>query len=407
MGQLWLLGPLAWRNLWRNPRRTLITLAVVAIGVWSILSFDVMFKAWTRSSLEESLRLLTGEGQIHAPGYLDDPGVGHAMAEPSGALLKTLNGPAVAAWAPRVRVPAIIRSEYRTRAVTLLGVEPAAERRVSDLPGQMLQGRYLAGDDEAGIVIGRDLAAKLETRLGKRVIVMTQAADGHLAEVGLPIVGLFGNVTPAQDEYVFVGLRNAQSTLGLNGQLSEIAFDAGPRAELETSVQTLQRAAPGLDVESWMALSPLASTIEQYSKSYTGVWLMVMFVLMAIGIVNTQLMAVFERTREFGLLQALGMRPALIVAQVVLESALLIGVGVLAGVGLMLATVLPFTNGLDLGGLAAGSEMAGGGSVLYPTLEPGDAIASALIVWVLGVATTLWPARTAARIAPVVAMGAA
>jgi len=406
MDRLWLLGPLAWRNLWRNPRRTLITLAVVAVGVWSILSFDVMFKAWGQSSLEESLRLLTGEGQIHAAGYLDDPGVGHSMPYPTGALLRTLTGPAVGAWSPRVRVPAIIQSEYRTRAITLLGVEPSAERRVSDLPGQMLAGRYLANDREIGIVIGADLAVKLKTRLGKRVIVMAQAADGHLAEVGLPIIGLFGNTTPAQDEYAFVGLNAAQSTLGLNGRLSEIAFDAGPHAKLEDTVATLQRAAPSLDTETWMALSPLAYTMEQFSTSYTAIWLLVMFVLMAIGIVNTQLMAVFERTREFGLLQALGMRPATIIAQVMLESALLIGVGVIAGIVLMVVTLLPFTNGLSLGFLSAGSEMAGGGGVLYPRLDPVDTVVYAAIVWVLGVLTTLWPARTAARTPPVVAMAA-
>jgi ABC-type lipoprotein release transport system permease subunit len=406
MDRLWLLGPLAWRNLWRNPRRTLITLAVVAVGVWSILSFDVMFKAWGQSSLEESLRLLTGEGQIHAAGYLDDPGVGHSMPYPTGALLRTLTGPAVGAWSPRVRVPAIIQSEYRTRAITLLGVEPSAERQVSDLPGQMLAGRYLANDSEIGIVIGADLAVKLKTRLGKRVIVMAQAADGHLAEVGLPIIGLFGNTTPAQDEYAFVGLNAAQSTLGLNGRLSEIAFDAGPHAKLEDTVAALQRAASSLDTETWMALSPLAYTMEQFSTSYTAIWLMVMFVLMAIGIVNTQLMAVFERTREFGLLQALGMRPATIVAQVMLESALLIGVGVIAGIVLMVVTLLPFTNGLSLGFLSAGSEMAGGGGVLYPRLDPVDTVVYAAIVWVLGVLTTLWPARTAARTPPVVAMAA-
>ncbi|MFI4976980.1 MAG: ABC transporter permease [Caulobacterales bacterium] len=404
IGRLSLLAPIAWRNLWRNPRRTLITLAVVAIGVWSILCFDVMLKAWSDSSREESLRLLTGDGQIHAAAYLDDPSISHSMAPPGGALLAALNGPQVSAWAPRVRVPAIIQSEYRTRAVTFLGVSPAAERKVSDLPAQIESGRYLSGDADAGIVIGADLADKLKTRLGKRLIVLAQASDGHLAETSFTIVGLFGNTKPAQDEFVFTGLATAQSTLGLGSALSEISFDNARTTRLDDVVAALHHAAPQVDVTSWMTLSPIAYTVETFSQSYIAIWLMVMFVLMAIGIVNTQLMAVFERTREFGLLQALGMRPGLIVLQVTMESALLIGIGVLAGIVLMVVTLLPFMNGLSLGFLAAGSEMAGGGSILYPRMDPADTLRFSLIVWVLGVITTLWPARTAAKADPVVAM---
>ena len=405
MSRLALLAPIAWRNLWRNPRRTFITLAVVAIGVWSILTFDVLIKAVADGSREASLRLLTGHGQIHAPGYLDDPAVAHRMPAPGGTLLAALNTNPVTAWAPRVRAPAIIQSEYRSRSINLLGVEPEAERKVSDIPAQLVQGRYLGAQADRGIVIGQDLARKLKTRIGKRVILMAQAADGHLAESSFTVVGLFGGTTGAQDEYAFTGLAPAQQMLGIGGDLSEISFDGAPKTPLNDLVAGVKRAAPRLDVQSWMQLSPLAATIETFSQSFVFVWLMIMFVLMAIGIVNTQLMAVFERTREFGLLQALGMRPGLIVLLVTIESALLIGLGVLAGVVAMLACILPFAHGLDLGPLGKGMELVGAGNTLYPRLSAADAIGFSLAVWVLGVGAALWPSRMAARALPVVAMG--
>jgi ABC-type lipoprotein release transport system permease subunit len=404
INRLALLIPLAWRNLWRSPRRTIITLLVVAVGMWSILMFDVMLKAWATSNREASLRTLTGEAQIHATRYLDDPDVTHSMAYPEARLLSALNTPAVSGWSARVRVPAVVQSEYRTRAVTFLGVSPPGESRVSDLPAQIVAGRYLRDSADKSIVIGKDLAKRLKTRLGKRIIVMGQAADGHLAEASFVIVGLFDGPVPAQDEFVFTGLRSAQSLLGMGNTISEISLDGAADTPLDAVVARLKAAAPALDIRSWITLVPLAYTIETIAQTYVFVWLLIMFVLMAIGIVNTQLMAVFERTHEFGLLQALGMRPGLILLQVALESAMLIAIGIVSGTVAMLVTLLPFPHGVDLGFLAAGSEMYGGGRVLYPALDPGDALLFGAIVWVLGIAATMWPAGSAAKINPVVAM---
>jgi ABC-type lipoprotein release transport system permease subunit len=405
MEQLRLLGPLAWRNLWRNPRRTLLTMIVVSVGLWSILSFAALLHAWSQSSRDTTLKLLTGQGQIHAPGYLDDPSVARRMTPPDGALAAVLRSNAVSAWGTRVRVPAIVQSEYRTVPITLLGVEPASERRLSTLPDQVVQGRYLGNAADPGIVLGQHLAQRLKTRLGKRVVVMAQGADGGLAERSFRVVGLFGGAMQAQDQYAFSGQAPVQTLLGIGSNISEITVFAGSSEALPTTLAALRRAAPGLDVKSWKQLAPLPYAVSTFFDDFVAMWLGIMFVLMAIGIVNTQLMAVFERTREFGLMKALGMTPRLVMLEVALESALLVGVGVGLGFAAAVGTVAAFHNGLNLGFLARGAELLGAGHVLHPHVNVAEFVGYSLVVWALGAAAALWPAWRAARADPVEAMG--
>ena len=162
--------------------------------------------------------------------------------------------------------------------------------------------------------------------------------------------------------------------LGIGSGISEISFDVASDQALPIAIANLRKAAPQLAIEPWTEFAPIAYAMDQVSGTYVGIWIAVMFVLMAIGIVNAQLMAVFERTREFGLLQALGMRPRLVLLQVAVESAMLIGIGVVIGNLLAVLTVAPFQHGLDLGSLAAGSERFGGGRFLYPRLDLHDVV---------------------------------
>ena len=307
--------PLAWRNLWRNPRRTIITVLVVSTGLWSVLTLAVVLEALSASSRDTTLKLMTGEGEIHAIGYRDDPTAAHRMRPPGAGLARMLHNPDVASFATRVRVSAIIQSEYKTLPVTLAGVVPADERKMSVIPSQIAAGRYLNGPGDSAIVLGRDLATRLKTRVGKRVVVMTQSANGQLAERSFRVVGLFAGPLRAEDEFVFTGIQTAQVFTGIGNDISEIAFNATNDAALPGLINALHRTAPNLDVQSWKELAPLPFAVSAYVDLILVIWLGIAVSLVTSGIVNTQLMAVFERTREFGLLQALGMRPRLVLLE--------------------------------------------------------------------------------------------
>ncbi len=401
---LLILFPFAWRNLWRQQRRTLITLAVVAVGVWSIIAFNAVIRAWSDSSLAGSLKNLTAEAQVHAPGYLDDPDAEHSFPTPAGELARVLNGAAVARWAPRVRTPAIVQSEYETLPITLVGMVPQREAGVSFIAAALREGAALRDANDDGVVIGRKLAQRLKTTVGKRIVLMANDAGGRLAERGARVVGIYAAAPNIEEQFLFTGLAPAQRFLKIEGRLSEIALMSNPQIPLTSVVKQLRAAAPKLAVADWAQLQPMTKGIHDFTQGFIYIWLWVMFVLIAIGVVNTQLAAVFERTREFGLLQALGFRPGWIVLEVSLEAVQIIGFGVIVGALAAVLTVYGFKDGISLSGLSAGADFLGMERVLYPRIDPTEFVTTIAVIWGLGVLTALWPARRAARFDVIEAM---
>jgi ABC-type lipoprotein release transport system permease subunit len=300
----------------------------------------------------------------------------------------------------------MISSERNSRGVTLLGVDPANEIAVGFDPASIVQGRFLQSTGDQGLVVGRKLLDRLETDLGKRVVVMSQDPDNNIADRGFRIVGVFEGKLSAQEEtLVYAALETTQDLLGLGDQVSEIAVTGGDYRDVSALYDhILQAAGPAVEVLPWTELDTYLGLMLGVMDGFVLVWVTVIFLALSFGLANTLMMAVFERVHEIGLMQALGMRPASILYQVLLESLMLLLLGLLLGNVLAIISILPIRDGIDLSVVAEGIEMMGASSTLYPALKLKDLIMANAVVIILGILTSLLPAWRASQYRPVEAI---
>lgn len=370
-----------------------------------MLVYAAFSRGWENGVVDSAVRTLTGHLQIHRPGYVVDPSVDHHMLLPTGSLAEALQSPDVLAWDARVRVPAVVQSERETAGVTLVGIDPLAERGLSFIATAVRDGRYLDSSDDGGILLGRDLAEQLSTGLGKRVVLISQAADHTMAERGFRVVGLFDADRSATEKaYVFTGRVVAAELLKIGSEVSEVAVTLRDPDQVERVVARLQALSPNLDVQPWMTLEPLAQAMVNLGETWIWIFYSVMYIAMAFGLVNTLLMAVLERTRELGLLQALGMSPGLLLREVLVESFFVLTAGVGVGLALGFLALAFVRDGIDFSSYAAGAEMWGMGTVIYPTLTAADIAWVVAVVMVFGTLASLYPAARAARRVPIEAI---
>jgi ABC-type lipoprotein release transport system permease subunit len=403
MGDWRVVLRLAWRNLWRNHRRTLIMLAAIVVGTWAMIFMTALMRGMVDDMVKDGISVLPGHVQIHHPAFRDDPTISNLIAPPSGELLEVLGRPEVVAWSTRVRVPAVISSEQDTRGVTLVGIDPDQERRVSFVADDLAEGRFLESRDDVGLVVGRKLVEKMETDLGKRVAIMTQDPENEIADRGFRIVGVFDSKLDQYEEgFVFAGQGTIQKLLGIGDAVSEVAILGTDYRDVEGLTRMVAEAAgPDVEVLPWNEIDTYLGSMLAVMDGFVIVWIVVIFLALSFGLVNTLVMAVFERVREIGLMLALGMTPRSILTQIVAESTFLLVIGLALGNLLAWATIEPLKGGIDVSIVGEGMELFGAASVLYPALYLEDVVLTNVIVIVLGFFASLSPAWRASRYDPV------
>ncbi len=399
----------AWRNAWRNPRRTLVIMTAVVIGVWSMIFLGAFMRGMLENMLENGKSVLTGDIQIHHKDFRKDPSIQNSMADIQGiesVLGKSL--PAGAAWATRIRVSAVASNARHSFGVTLVGTDFNREKGVSFIGAPPYRGSRIQKGDENYVLVGKALMDKFDTDPGKKLILMTRDTAGETVSKAFRIKGVFrAQMASVEKQFVFAGRETVSEMVGMPEGASEISIvlpgESRPEKVAHTLRQRLDTAVMAID--TWKELLPMLKAYTEIFDGFMRIWYVVVFIAMGFGIVNTTLMAVFERIKEFGLLRALGMKPARIVRSVVTESAMILITGMAAGNLLGVASVYSVgRTGLDLSLFGRGAEFFGLSSVIYPVLAAGDLAGANLTVFGLGVLVSLYPAVRAACITPVEAM---
>jgi ABC-type lipoprotein release transport system permease subunit len=401
-----IVSTLAWRNLWRNHRRTLIMISAIVVGVWAMIFMTALMRGMVNDMIRDGVESLPGHVQIHHSEFRDDPSVDNLIALTDSELTKRLDIAAVNNWSSRINVPAVITSERETRGVTLYGVDPEKDGDVTFVANNIVAGRYLEDASDGGVVIGRKLLDTLETRLGKRIVVMSQDPDNEIADRGFRIVGVFDAKLEIYEEtMLFAGKKTVQDMLGIGDRVTEVAIMGDDYRDVEPLLQAVRKQfGTGVEVLPWYELNSYLGAMLGVMDGFILVWTVVIFLALSFGLVNTLVMAVFERVREIGLMLALGMRPVSILAQVVIESLLLLVIGLAVGTLLAWLTILPLESGIDISIVAEGMEMFGSSSILYPELTIEDVVLANVVVLVLGFLASLSPAWRASRYDPIEAL---
>lgn len=405
LGKSKLIVTLAIRNVLRNKRRSFLTIMAVLIGVASSFALSSLARGLSNQMAKNAIYNLTGHVQIHAPGFLDDPVVEKSMADPSPTIERIKAKHSVKFAASRVRIPAVIMSEYEASGLSLVGINPQQEEGLSFIGEGVSEGQMLSSGEEEGVVLGKKMAQVLKTRIGKRVVLIAQDINGKSAERGFRIIGIFdAELESTEKSFAFIGIKPAQRMLGLDDQITELSLGIDDRYKVQGLAEDLGRALPQLDVKAWNEIIPMAQALVDLQSSFLRFWFGIVVIAVSFGLMNTLFMSIYERTREIGLVQALGMSASSVLLHVVAESAILLSAGIAAGNGVGYLIVRSLSSGIDISSFAEGAAKLGISRVIYPLILRMDIVSLNLLVFFICLLASFYPAWKASRYEPVQAL---
>jgi len=402
---------MAWRNVWRNRRRSLVVISSIGFGIFAmILSMGIM-NGFNVQMVENTIGTSLGHLAIHRRGWQDEMKLALHFT-PSGALYSALKvNSRVAGFAPRVKTEGIVRSSETSQQVLVVGIDPVMERNASQMFDYTLKedgSRFLEPGDHGSILISQYLAGKLELLTGDKTVLMLQDRNRTLQGVGLRVTGLYRTPIDAFDKFVvFVPIRKLQEITGLGDSVSEITVRLGNSRDVDSvkSFLSKQTGDPSLEILTWKEMDPSLVRAVKLFDQMMYIFFAIIFVTVIFSVANTLIMAIMERFHEIGVMKSIGTRPSWIFALIMIEACFLGAVGLAAGTALGLAaTGLLAHTGIDFSFYVESMRTWGTGSVIYPAVKALDMVMAGVIVLATTIIAALYPALKAARIKPLEAL---
>lgn len=401
-----MIARLAWRSIWRNRRRTLITVLSIGFGLTFAIFFISMGEGMYTKMISDAVRMQAGHITIERQGYLEAPAVDLYLKAPGPLRAAIQKLPQVERTKLLVLGQGIARTGNGTVGAALMGVEPSAEALTSPLARRIIKGRYLSDNDGAWVVIGKTLAERLKVRVGMKLVITTNNAAGELVDELCRVRGIFTTGSEEIDGYlVQAPIAFARRVFGLPAggatQLGVILSDPGHQEAVLAAVRNLARG-QGLEVEPWQRVLPELASYIKLDEGSNYVFQGILIFLILFTIFNTILMSVMERQREFAMLQAIGTRPGQVVGQVFLETCFLGLIGCILGmIGGGLAGGALQHWGLDLSIFYEGEITISGFAVdprLRALVTPGILLGVSGVVFAATLLLSLIPLRHAAQV---------
>ncbi len=399
----------AWRNIWRHRRRTLIVVFAIGSSMAMMMMYDGLVAGFEQAIYGNAIRVLGGNIQVHAEGYSAEAGRNPILPLPNDVAIVTAAQaqPHVLAAVRRINTGGLVTNREGAFAVSIVGIEPEKEAAVNLIAQNVKDGRFLTSEDGDVALIGKGLAEEMNLAVGDRLTLAGQAAHAQMRQRTLTVVGIYDIGMPdIEKRSVYLSLAEAQDLYGLSGQSTEIAISLEKIGQEPAVIQGMTPGLTGVEVRSWETTFPDLKAALQRKGGVMDIFSVIILGIAGIGILNMLLMAVYERTREIGLLGALGMRPRSITWLFLLEGAMMGLVGVAFGVALGLGLNFILSQvGFDYSkftSLTSYTALITGR--VYSTLGLEKIWQRVITVLVISVLASVYPAREAARSEPALAL---
>ncbi|MEK6756100.1 MAG: FtsX-like permease family protein [Bacteroidota bacterium] len=394
---------LAWRNIWRNKRRSLIIITSIVVGVVAMSFVEGLSRGFLKQMFENQLGAYTSHLQIHHRGFNDNKIVQNFIAGSGPVTTALEQNPNVRYLSKRVIAFGILSSASNSAGVSIVGISPTDEANITTIDESVLEGRYLSGQKHE-IVISKRLAETLGAGLGDRVVAMASTLDGKVGSEVFRIVGLYQSASSAFDRmHIYVPLQNAQEMLRVGERIAEVAVVARSIDSVGAiKADLMKRLDASYEVLSYQDLLPSLLMQMEMAGQLMWVFYLIIGLAMIFGIINTMLMSVFERIHEFGVLKAVGMKNGILVRMILLEAFLLGSVGALiGGGGGILINLQLSSSGINFAAFSEGLATYGAGAVIYPVISYPSIATGMAVILLICILAAMYPAYRAVRLEPI------